>query len=62
MRKLVTRNDKILLRDVWPEIEGKVAQVMSRLVNQVLTIIPVSSSASGVGPAQGALQARGFAG
>ncbi|KAF0292081.1 hypothetical protein FJT64_009870 [Amphibalanus amphitrite] len=62
VRKLVTRNDKILLRDVWPEIETKVAEVMSRLVNQVLTIIPVSSAASGVGPAQGALQARGFAG
>ena len=62
MRKLVTKNDKVLLRNAWPEIETKVAEVMARLVNQVLTIIPVNSAASRVEASQGALQARAFAG
>lgn len=62
VRKLVTKNDKVLLREVWPEIESKVAEVMSQLVNQVLAIIPVNSAASRTGAAQGALQGRSFAG
>jgi len=43
VRRLVTRNDRILLEEVRPEIEAKVAELMARLVNRVLAIIPVQA-------------------
>ncbi|XP_037081759.1 uncharacterized protein LOC119102495 [Pollicipes pollicipes] len=43
VRHLVTKNDRVLLQEVRPELEAKVAELMSRLVNQVLTVLPVDA-------------------